>query len=38
MPWIARLAMSIPPLVARPAASEDTVNRARPPRKIRRRP
>src|SRR6185437_7146565 len=30
MPWIARLAMSIPPLVASPAASEDTVNRARP--------
>jgi hypothetical protein len=38
IPWIARLAMSIPPLLASPAASEDTVNRARPPRKIRRRP
>ncbi len=37
-PWTARLAMSTPPLPARPAASEDSVKTARPIMNSRRRP
>ena len=37
-PWMARLAMSTPPLPASPAASEESVKTARPTRNTRRRP
>ena len=38
VPWMARLAMSTPPLPASPAASEDSVKTARPSRNSLRRP
>ena len=38
MPWMARLAMSTPPLPASPAASEDSVKTAMPARNSLRRP
>ena len=37
-PWTARVAISMSPLPASPAASEDRVNRAMPRRNSRRRP
>ena len=38
MPWMARLAMSTPPLPASPATSEDSVKTAMPARNSLRRP